>query len=207
MSSDEQDKKPLLTRARLIGAALALGGMILGSLVGIGVQAGVESTGLLGPSVEALIAEQESNFDEMGERIEALRGMASDPEMAKTLAELGKLVARQDDLQRKASQQIAFLDGQVQSLREESLAENRFAGGADFWLGSGESVSVGDSRNVLGVVRTLSNAVDVNLNSQKSRLSVGDTIDVPAEGGDCIVLVKQTRRSEDGRVGFDLSCS
>lgn len=207
MSDEAPAPKRALTKARLVAAGLGLGGMILGALVGIGVQAGVESTGLLGPSVEALIAEQESNFDEMGTRLEALRGMSSDPEMRRTLAELGDLLARQGDLQQQSSREIALLGSEVQSLRDEALAENRFAGGADFWLASGESVKVGDSQHVLGVVRTLSNAVDVNLNSKKSRLTVGDAVTIPTAGGDCTVFFKQAKRRDDGRVGFDLSCS
>ncbi len=205
-AGSETDRKPFLTKARLTAAALALGGMVIGSIVGIAVQVGVESTGMLGPSVEALIAEQESNFDEIGARIESLRGMASSPESSKALNELETLLARQGELRLQANNELAYLGGQVASLRDEALQDRGFAGGADFWLDVGESVSVGDERHVLGVVRTWGNAVDVNLNGKKSRLTVGDSISVGKEGGDCAVFVKQARRKEDGRVGFDVSC-
>jgi hypothetical protein len=194
----------LPTRTRLYGAALALGGMIVGSLVGIAVQAGVESTGLLGPSVEALIAEQESNFDDMSARIEALKGMTSDSGMAANLDELGKLLARQGKLQHQSNTELSYLGQQVESLRQQSLENRGFAGGADLWLDTGESVSVGDSSHVLGVVRKWNNAVDVKLNGTKKRLTVGDSIGV--EGTACNVLVKQAQRREDGRVGFDVTC-
>jgi hypothetical protein len=194
----------LPTRARMYGAALALGGMIVGSLVGIAVQAGVESIGLLGPSVETLIAEQESNFDDMSARIEALKGMTSDSGMAASLDELGKLLSRQGELQHQSNSELSYLGQQVESLRQQSLEDRGFAGGADVWLDTGESVSVGDSNHVLGVVRKFNNAVDVKLNGQKKRLTVGDSVAV--EGTACNVLVKQAQRREDGRVGFDVTC-
>ena len=49
--------KTLLTKDRMRTGALALGGMIVGAVVGILVQVGVEATGMLGPSVDALLAE------------------------------------------------------------------------------------------------------------------------------------------------------
>ena len=58
-------KKSVFTKARMVAAAVGLGGMVLGAIVGVGVQKGVESTGILGPSVDALIAEQQSNFNDI----------------------------------------------------------------------------------------------------------------------------------------------
>jgi hypothetical protein len=55
-----------------MAAAIGLCGMVLGSVVGLGVQLGVESTGLLGPSVESLIAEQQSNFGDVNARLDTL---------------------------------------------------------------------------------------------------------------------------------------
>ncbi|MGB5257946.1 MAG: hypothetical protein WBN07_07605 [Woeseiaceae bacterium] len=72
-------------------------------------------------------------------------------------------------------------------------------------MGVGESISVGDNRHVLGVVRMWANAADVNFNGTKSRLSVGDSASV--EGLDCSVFLKQARREKDARAGFDVTCS
>lgn len=207
MDGDNGTRKPFLGRARLTAAALAFGGMIVGSLVGIAVQLGVESTGFLGPSMESLIAEQESNFDEIGARIEALQDLDASPEVTKSLAELGNLLARQQELQQQSTRELTYLGEQVSSLREQSLEDRGFAGGADFWLDTGESVSVGDTSHVLGVVRTWATTVDVKLNGKQSRLAVGDFVSVPAKGQDCTVFLKQARRKEDGRFGFDVSCS
>ena len=180
------------TRPRLIAAGLGLGGMILGSFVGIGVQMGVESTGLLGPSVDALIQEQDANFKNMNARLAELQNQSSDPEVRKSLSELGALLARQGELQNQANTELSYLGSQIASLKQAALDEQGYAGGADFWLKTGESVSVGDRMNV----------IDVNLNGTKTRMDVGDTVQTES----CTVFFKQAIQRADGRVGFDVSC-
>jgi len=180
--------------------------MIIGALVGIAVQMGVESTGLLGPSVEAMLAEQESNFDEMTARLEGLREMSSDSDISQGLAELGRLLATQGELQRQASNELAFLGDQVNSMKEESLASRGFAGGADMWLQDGEGVTVGDAQHVFGLVKTWPKRVDVNVNGKKMRMAVGDALPVADEANACIIFFKQAKPRADGRVGFDVNC-
>jgi hypothetical protein len=197
--------KPSLSREHLQKGGLAFGGMIVGAIVGIAVQAGVESTGLLGPSVEVLLDEQEANFEDMTAQLEDLKGLADDPAIQKRLTEFGAMLARQGELQNRSSSELAYLSGQVASLEQQSLEDRGFAGGADVWLGVGESISVGDTSHVLGVVRMWANAADVNFNGTRSRLSVGDTASV--DGLDCTVFLKQGRRKEDSRAGFDVTCS
>lgn len=195
--------KSLLTRKNTIAGATALGGMIVGAIVGIAVQAAVDSTGILGPSVEALLEEQKANFSDIHSRLADLRNEASDPAIVQSLADLEELLVRQGELQAKASSELTYLGNQVANLRQASLKERGFAGGADFWLNTGESVAVGDRSNVLGVTRILGEVVDVNLNGQKSRLKVGDAVTTP----NCTVFFRQGLRDIDGRVGFDVSCS
>jgi len=48
------------------------------------------------------------------------------------------------------------------------------------------------------------NAADINFNGKKSRLSAGDSASV--DGHNCAVFLKQGRREEDGRAGFDVVC-
>ena len=194
--------KKRLTKQQLMGGATALGGMIVGAIVGIAVQVGVESTGILGPSVDELLSEQESNFGEIHARLEKLRQSASDTEVGEELRALATLIERQDELRKEASSELAYLGGQVASLKKESLAERGYAGGADFWLAAGESVNVGDERHVIGVVRTWNTAVDVVMNGKKSRLSVGDAVSTD----NCTVFFKQAVKRDDGRVGFDVAC-
>lgn len=212
MATDTDEKLPparpsLLNRARLSTSATALGGMIVGALVGIGVQVGVESTGMLGPSVEALIAEQEANFEDVNTRLDELHKASSDPAVKKSVTELGRLLKRQDDLSEHARTELIYLKNQVATLKEQQLAGAGFAGGADFWLKNGEGVSIGNSAQVFGLVSARSNFADVNLSGTRKRLVVGDAMHVSgANDQACTVFFKQAKPRSDGRVGFDLSC-
>ena len=199
---EKKKNASFLTKPRLVAAGIALGGMIVGSFVGIGVQMGVESTGLLGPSVEALLEEQEANFSDINARLQDLKNQSTDPAVKKSLTDLGKLLARQGELQNQANTELAYLGKQIANLKQESLDERGFAGGADFWLKTGESVSIGDRQNVFGLTRDWGKVVDVNLNGAKARLKVGDTVDTDS----CTVFFKQAVQRADGRVGFDVSC-
>ncbi|MGI9270707.1 MAG: hypothetical protein ACR2QT_02960 [Woeseiaceae bacterium] len=195
--------KSLLTRSVLQQGGLALGGMIVGAFVGIAIQVGVESTGILGPSVDAMLEEQQANFSDITARLEDLKSKSSDPDVSKSLTELGQLLARQGELQDESNTALTYLGDQVANLKQESLKERGFAGGADFWLKTGESVAIGDRRNVFGMTRDWGKVVDVNLNGEKARMNVGDTVNTE----NCTVFFKQAVQRTDGRVGFDVSCS
>lgn len=198
--------KPVFTKARVLAAAIGLGGMVLGSVVGVAVQKGVERTGIFGPSVDALIAEQESNFNDIAARLDELKNLPADKEVKTGLDELGKVLARQDELARQANAEIAYLNEQVASMREQQLAEVGFAGGADFWLKSGESVTVGPDRQVFGLLGARSTIADINLSGTRKRVSVGDAIPLPGEQSPCTIFYKQATPRADGRIGFDLNC-
>ena len=193
-------------KSRFIAAASALGGMIVGSIVGIAVQVGVESTGILGPGVDSLLAEQEENFLGINERLDALQNASNDPAVTVHITELRSLLERQSELTGQASTELRSLSEQVADLRDEQLAERGFAGGADFWLENGESVNVGDESQVFGLIRYWgSNRVaDVNLSGTRQRMAVGDAITVP--DGECTIFYKQSTPRADSRVGFDISC-
>lgn len=194
--------KKRITKQQLMGGATALGGMIVGAIVGIAVQVGIESTGLLGPSVDLLLSEQDSNFSEIHKHLDTLQQSAGDSEIGAEIRALAALIERQDELRKDASAELEYLGGQVASFKDDSLSERGYAGGADFWLAPGESVNVGDDRHVIGVVRTWNTAVDVVMNGKKSRLSVGDALSTD----DCTVFFKQAVKRDDGRVGFDVAC-
>ena len=194
-------------KSRLFAIAMGLGGMIVGSLVGIGVQVGVESTGLLGPSVESLIEEQQHNFSEVNAQLDALKKLSSDKETQASLADLGKLLARQDQLAQQANAELAYMSEQLAEMKKQQLAESGYSGGADFWLKSGESVNVGGQQQVFGLLGARSTFADVNLNGNRKRISVGDAVPVQGDGVNCTVFYKQSQPRPDGRVGFDLNCS
>ena len=206
-SSPPKQARTLVTKARMKGAALALGGMIAGSFVGIGVQLGVESTGLLGPSVESLMAEQKSNFDDVAKRIEALQASSADPETRKSLAELNSLLKRQDELAQQASAELHYLGEQVETFKKQQLADSGYTGGADFWLKGGESVNVAGENQVFALLGARSTFADVNLSGQRKRISVGDALEVQSGDRTCKLFYKQATPRADRRVGFDLDCS
>jgi len=191
----------------MIAAASALGGMVIGSIVGIAVQVGVESTGILGPGIESLLAEQEANFANINEQLDALQNISNDPALSVYITELRSLLERQGELSSQANTELRVLGEQVADLRAQQLDDRGFADGADFWLQNGESVNVGDQSQVFGLIRYWGSnrRADVNLSGQRQRLAVGDAMAVP--GGDCTIFFKQATPRADGRVGFDISCS
>lgn len=194
--------KGLLSKDIVRTGATALGGMVVGAIVGIAVQVGVEATGILGPSVDALLAEQQTGFDEVNARLDDLRRSTDDPALEKELVALSQLLQQQDELRRKAGSELTLLSNELAALRSQSLEKRGFAGGADVWLGVGESISVGDNNSVFGVNRMWKTAVDVNLNGKKSRLNVGDSISTDK----CNVFFRQAMREDDSRAGFDIVC-
>lgn len=197
---------PLLSKARMKGASLALGGMIVGSIVGLGVQFGVQSTGLLGPSVDSLMAEQKANFDDVNARLADLRKSASDPETKQSLAELASVLKRQDELSQHASAELRYLSEQVASFKEQQLAESGHAGGADFWLKGGESVNVAGENQVFALLGARSTIADINLSGVRKRIYVGDVLEVQSGDRTCSIFYKQATPRADKRVGFDLDC-
>jgi len=154
-----------------------------------------------------LIAEQQANFSDVNARLDALKNMPADKEVKSGLNELAKVLARQDELARQANTEIAYLSDQVTALRQEQLADAGYAGGADFWLKGGESVTVGSDNQVFGLLGARSGFADVNLSGARKRVYVGDAIPVPAENPACTIFYKQATPRADGRIGFDLTCS
>jgi hypothetical protein len=207
MTTEEEEKaKPLLSKAKMKGVALALGGMIVGSIVGIGVQLGVESTGLLGPSVDSLMQEQKANFDDVNSRLASLSKSSTDPETKKSLAELASLMKRQGELSQHANAELQYLGERVESLKAQQMAESGHAGGADFWLKGGESVNVAGEDQVFALLGARGTFADINLSGTRKRISVGDVVEVQSGDRTCSIFYKQATPRADKRVGFDLDC-
>lgn len=205
-SSPPKQARSQATKEKMKGAALALGGMIVGSIVGIGVQLGVESTGLLGPSVDALIEEQAANFDDVNIRLAELSRSSTDPETKKSLAELASLLKRQGELSQHANAELQYLGEQVATFKEQQLADSGHAGGADFWLKGGESVNVAGNDQVFALISARSTFADINLSGTRKRISVGDVLEVQSGEKTCRLFYKQATPRADRRVGFDLDC-
>jgi uncharacterized coiled-coil protein SlyX len=191
---------------KLRDAVKVVGGMVLGTLVGVAVQSGLRSTGLMGPGVDALIAEQKSNFTEVNGKLDALRKVSSDPAAQRTLSELSALLQKQNTLSQQTEQQLKLMASEMSASKDRDLAEHGVAGGADFWLKVGESYNLAARDQVFALQAYGQGIVQVSLNGNAKRLRVGEVVEFMAGGRACKVFYKQATPRQDGRVGFDLDC-
>ena len=195
-----------LLHPKLRDMAKVVGGMIVGTLVGAGVQKGLQSTGLMGPGVETLIEQQQSNFTEVNGKLDALRKVSSDPAAQRMLNELSALLQKQAALSQQTEQQLKLMASEMSTGKERELAARGISGGADFWLKIGESYNLATRDQVFAVQGYGSGVVQVSLNGTVKRLRVGDTVEFMAGARACKVFYKQATPRQDGRVGFDLDC-
>ena len=178
---------------KLRDAGVAVGGMVLGALVGTGVQQTLARTGVLGPGVSSVLAQQQANFAEVNTKLDDLRQLSSDPEQQGTLAA-------------QTEQQLELMAAELAAGKDRQLAERGVAGGADFWLKGGESFNLGARDQVFALQAYGRGIAAVNLSGVPARMAVGDVIDFMAAERACKVFFKQATPREDGRVGFDLDC-
>jgi len=195
-------KLPLKVR----DATVAVGGMVLGALVGTGVQQVLARTGVLGPGVDSLLTEQQANFAEVNAKLDTLRQLSNDPEAQRALTELSTLLAQQSALATQTEQQLKLMASEVSASKDRELAERGMSGGADFWLKAGESLNLSSRDQVFALQGYSGGLVQVNLSGAARRLAVGDVIDFMAGERACKVFYKQATQRADGRVGFDLEC-
>ncbi len=195
---------------RLIAHPLGkLAAVVVGALIGIGVQAGVESTGVLGPGIDALIERQDSSFAALDAKLEELR-TTSDPARAKELAgEIDALVAHQKSASVRMADEIRGLTAENARLKQTALDTRGASAGAEVWLKPGESITVaGKPGNVFALNRfTYTGRTDdltTNVSGRATRMIVGTNADFPADGGVWRVIYKQAEARADERVGFDV---
>ncbi len=192
-------------RGVIRSSALGLGGMVLGALVGIAVQEAVASTGMLGPGLDVLIDEQNANFERIQSKLAELAA-AEDLTTSQALAaELESLIAEQEELAHRAQDELRGARTEIARLKEEALEATGTAGGANLWLGIGESVTVGAPGNVLGLLRIQhGNDVRVNVSGEVKEVLLGDFVEFPVGESTIRVFYKQAKPRQDGRVGFDV---
>ena len=195
-----------LLHPKLRDMVKVVGGMIVGTLVGVGVQKGLQSAGLMGPDVDSLIAQQQTNFAEVNGKLDALRKVSSDPAAQRALNELSAALQKQNALTQQTEQQLKLMASEVAASKDRDLAEHGIAGGADFWLKIGESYNLAARDQVFALQGYGSGAVQVSLNGAVKRLNVGDVVEFAAGDRKCKVFYKQAKPRADGRVGFDLDC-
>ncbi|MDM3870887.1 hypothetical protein QSV34_05910 [Porticoccus sp. W117] len=170
------------------------------------VQGAMESTGYFGPTLDSMMAEQQTNFKSIEDKLTKLRSTSDSGERSQLEKELKSLLKEQQQSSEKLGDELRKSLAQIESLRADALAAQGAAKGADVWLKAGESVSVGARHNVVSVVSIdpYRRAV-VNFNGDKSTLEVGQFVDVPSKDGNWRVFYRQSQRGDDRyQLGFDV---
>jgi hypothetical protein len=202
----EKSSKPVLTRTRVIALSGVAAGMVIGAVVEMFVQGAMESTGWFGPTLETVMSEQMTNFEEIQEKLNAL-GAATDESERETLRqELEDLLREQERLTSQTHDELGSSQREIERLRAQSLETSGIAAGADVWLSPGQSITVGSRDNVLSLV-----SVDgyrrarVNLSGKVTVMTAGDFVEAPVGDDVWKVFYKQTARGDDNSaVGFDV---
>jgi hypothetical protein len=195
-----------LLHPKLRDAVKVVGGMIVGTLVGAGVQKALQSTGFLGPDVDSLIAQQQTNFAEVNGKLDALRKVSSDPAAQRALNDLSAALQKQNALSQQTEQQLKLMASEMSTSKDRELAQRGISGGADFWLKTGESYNLATRDQVFALQGYGNGVVQVSLNGTVKRLTVGGVVEFMAGQRACKVFYKQATPRQDGRVGFDLDC-
>jgi len=172
--------------------------MIIGTLVGVGVQKALQSTGLMGPDVGTLIAEQQSNFAEVKGKLDALRKVSSDP-AAQTRVERAERGPAEAERPSTADRTAAETHGQ-RKVHEQGTR----AGGAwgvrrsGFLAKSRRELQPRDARPSLGLQGYGNGVAQVSLNGAVTRLAVGGVVEFMAGQRACKVFYKQATPRQTG---------
>lgn len=183
--------------------------VIVGTLFGLAIEAGVDSTGILGPGVDQLIVEQEAGFANIEAKLEALRKSTDPAESERLAAELERLVSQQRTYGDRAAEELRGARFEIQRLKEDALEAAGAAAGADVWLRPGESITIaGKAGNVFAFNKFSYSGstgdIQVNISGKNGRMQVGDAAEFPGDGGMWKVIFKQSHDRGDGRLGFDI---
>ena len=126
---------------------------MLGAVIGLAVQIGVESTGALGPGIEDVITQQTEGFDRLESTLRELRG-AREPARQKELQkEIRELVGGQRELAERTADELRGSRDEIRRLQAAALDAGQAALGADLWLKPGEGATIGSRDHVLSLLR------------------------------------------------------
>jgi hypothetical protein len=183
-----------------------IGGALLGAIVGLLVNWGWgEVTDAA--SLDDVVLEQRQSFDAIQSALEKIRA-ASPEELREIVGELRGEIGAQQGYAQRYQAQLAGAEREIASLRKQLLdGKDGYAGGAEHWLGVGESLRLPGEGNVLGLYGYRSTWAGVTLGGNSSRLSIGQGLPFTASGRTCQVILRQLRRAGDGRFGFDVQCT
>ena len=180
-----------------------------GVVFGLAIESGVDATGILGPGVDQLIAQQSEGFQNLEAKLEALRNTTDPAQATKLTAELETLLQRQQQLGQRTEVELRTARAEIEKLRSEVLQTKGATTGADLWLKPGESITVaGKPGNNFGFTNFtysgVTSEITANVSGKPLRMKIGDAADFPADKGTWQVIYKNTELRSDNRVGFDL---
>ena len=201
----EKPKSSSGMKLKVVALSAALCGMVIGAVVEMFVQGALESTGWFGATIDTVIEEQLANFNSIQEKLAAIEAATTEADRARLTDELEALLKEQEKLTSRTHEELRASAEQIESLRARALQEQGAAGGVDFWLAPGESVSVGSRGNVFAVTYVRPTFIGVNMSGTLSQMKPGDFVE--AKVGDEVykVFFKSTpRESDPKRVGFDI---
>jgi hypothetical protein len=207
--SGDQNGQHSPWRLRTIAIAAAIGGMVFGGTVEYFVGNLIDSTGWFGPTLDALVEQQNSNFEDIRAKLEELKkAPPGSPEAAKIQGDLQTLLLEQEKLIDQTHSALRMSEQEVTRLKQEMLAERGSATGADFYLSLNESITVHARGMVFALVAAHRNGlIDVNLSGKTQRLKPGDFIEFTEGDSVCKVFYKIPRIETTGKIGFDLVCA
>ncbi len=183
--------------------------VIIGVLFGLAIETGVGATGILGPGVDQLIAEQAEGFENLEAKLEALRNTSDPAQAAKLAGEMEALLARQQQIGQRTETELRAARAEIEKLRAEVLESRGATSGADVWLQPGESITIAGKAGSVFSFDSFSYSgrtsdITVNASGERGQLKVGDSSEFPASNGVWRVIYKTAAKRSDGRVGFDV---
>jgi hypothetical protein len=184
----------------------ALGGALLGGVVGMGVSwAWDAATGAT--SLDDVVAQQKQSFASIEASLAQLQGSTS-PELLSSIAgDLRREMGTQQRIAARLQSELANSARELGALRKQLLAsQDGYPGGAEFWLGAGDSIRLAGDGNAFAVGQAWSIYADVTIDGAPQRIQVGAQLPFSADGRECKVIFRQAARAEDQRAGFDVSC-
>lgn len=203
MNSNENRRNKM--RLRAIALTTAVIGMVIGAVIEMFVQGAMEATGWFGPTLEEVVEEQIANFDTLEQKLDKLARTEDVGERKRLLEEVGALVGGQERLTRRTHRELQAYEKQVQELKNRALNESGVAGGADFWLVPGESVTLVTRENVLALLRLYDTGKGrFNFRGETVDLMPGEFIEFSADAETFKLIYKQTAKTGQRRAGFDL---
>lgn len=207
MTQEQTTAKPgFVARLAQNRFVTALGGALLGGVVGMALTSGWEvATGAT--SLDDVLAQQRESFATIEASLAQLQGSASPELLGSIASDLRREIGTQQRIAARLQAELASSARELGALRKQLLAsQNGYPGGAEFWLGGGDSIRLAGEGQSFAVANAWAIYADVAIAGANQRIQVGAELPFTADGRECKVIFRQAARAEDQRAGFDVAC-